>query len=507
MILTFDLGTTVTKAVLWDEGGHVSSGRSVLRTDYGSGGRAEQDPGAWWPSLVAACRACLAGAGHGLHVDAIGFAAARQTFVPVAPDGTTLGRALLWSDRRAAAEAELLARAHGAGGAWRARERTGIALDAGSVPAKLVWLARHEPERLLGARWILSPRDLMVRHLTGTVHTDRTLASATGLYEVGDDGHHGMRLALEALGEAVGRVGGHSGAGGLDRVAAERLAPVVPSSTVVGVLRSVPADELGVPAGTPVVVGAGDRACEVLGSGASPARPMVSWGTTANVSVPVATLEHARPPALLTTRGALGGWLMEGGLSGAGSVLEWLARLTGRDVETLVGLAAASPPGAHGVIALPWLGGARAPWWRDDVHGAFLGLALNHGPGDLARAVMEAVAWDVLRCLEAVGGRAPAGLTLAGAGATRGPWTEILTSVTGLPAHGRASGEAASTGALLVAAHAVGVDVDLDGVDPPGDEITPDPVAVGAYRALRRAAEAAATSAMEEKAEHAGDPA
>ena len=510
MILTFDLGTTVTKAVLWGEGGHVAWGRSVLRTGYGSGGRAEQDPGTWWPSLVAACGACLAGADGGVEVEAIGFAAARQTFVPVAPDGTALGQALLWSDRRAGAEAELLALAYGAGGASAARERTGIALDAGSVAAKIVWLARHQPERLLEARWILSPRDLMARRLTGTVNTDHTLASATGLYEVGGgvSSDHGMHLVLEALGETIDQVGGRSGAGRLDRIAAARLPPVVPSTTVVGPLLGEPAAELGIPAGVPVVIGAGDRACEVLGSGASATRPMVSWGTTANVSVPVATLDHPRSPALLTTRGALGGWLLEGGLSGAGSILEWLARLTGCDVETLVDRAAASPPGADGVIALPWLGGARAPWWRDDAHGAFVGLGLNHDAGDLARAVIEAVAWEVLRCLEAAGasgvagGCTPTGLALGGAGATHALWTEILTSVTGLPAQRRTSGEAASTGALLVAAHATDVDVDLDDVDPLGDEIIPDPATVATYRALRHAAEAAATSAMETEREH-----
>ena len=88
LILTLDLGTTVTKAVLWGDGGLVASGRAALRTDYGAGGRAEQDPDTWWPSVVAACAACCAdlagapgasGPSGAVAVDAIGFAAARQT--------------------------------------------------------------------------------------------------------------------------------------------------------------------------------------------------------------------------------------------------------------------------------------------------------------------------------------------------------------------------------------------------------------------------------------------
>ena len=199
-----------------------------------------------------------------------------------------------------------------------------MALDAGAVGAKIAWLAWHEPGRVAGARWILSPRDLMAWRLTGAVATDHTLASATGLYEVdheadsidrdgrdgrgdGADGDHRFGPLLWPLGEVLEHVSGLGPAGGRDRFIAERLPIPVPSTTVVGNLRPGPAAELGLRAGIPVIIGAGDRACEVLGAGASSTRPMVSWGTTANVSVPTVTLEHRRSPALVTTRGAARG--------------------------------------------------------------------------------------------------------------------------------------------------------------------------------------------------------
>ena len=70
---------------------------------------------------------------------------------------------------------------------------------------------------------------------------------------------------------------------------------------------------------------------------------------------------------------------------------------------------------------LPWFGGARAPWWRDGARGAMVGLALDHRLGDVARGVVEAVAWDVMRCLEtaAVSG-AFDGLVLGGGRGHRG---------------------------------------------------------------------------------------
>ncbi len=113
MILTVDLGTSVTKVVVWGEDGQVALGRSPLVCNYTADNRAEQDPATWWPSVVTACDVARSSLGPDAArvfgaVKALGFSAARQTFVPVAADSTPLGPALLWSDRRAGAEADAL---------------------------------------------------------------------------------------------------------------------------------------------------------------------------------------------------------------------------------------------------------------------------------------------------------------------------------------------------------------------------------------------------------------
>ena len=120
------------------------------------------------------------------------------------------------------------------------------------------------------------------------------MASATGLYETTagqDDADAPLQLDADLLGR-------------LPAGMAERLPGPVASHTVVGELLPQAAAALHLPAGIPVVVGAGDRACEVLGTGASPRRPMVSWGTTANVSIPVDALPVAVPDGLIVTRAA-----------------------------------------------------------------------------------------------------------------------------------------------------------------------------------------------------------
>jgi sugar (pentulose or hexulose) kinase len=190
------------------------------------------------------------------------------------------------------------------------------------------------------------------------------------------------------------------------------------------------------------------------------------------------------PDGLVVSSGAGGEWLLEGGLSAAGSLLEWLGRLTGTAPAELARLAAGRPPGARGVVVLPWLDGARAPWWRDDARGAVVGLSSAHDADDVARAVFEAVAYDVQRCLRAMAPCAGTAqeLALGGAGTSIPAWSAILTAVTGLPACSRRSGEAASAGAALLGARATGDPRTLDDLDPPAHRVEPDAAAVEHYR-------------------------
>jgi xylulokinase len=222
---------------------------------------------------------------------------------------------------------------------------------------------------------------------------------------------------------------------------------------------------------------------------------MVSWGTTANVSVPHPGPVEALPAVAQVSRGALGGFVVEAGLSAAGAALGWLARLTGQSHGDLLVLAADVAPGAHGVLALPWLAGARAPWWRPGAHAAVVGLTDAHGPAELARAVVEGVAFDVARCIELVDPDAQR-LALAGGGAASELWRSVLAAVTNRTVVRRAVDDAASVGARLVVAQAVGEALDVDILSPVVAEEPPNPGWVSAYAAVRDAADAAASAVL-----------
>jgi xylulokinase len=274
------------------------------------------------------------------------------------------------------------------------------------------------------------------------------------------------------------------------------LPDILRSASVVGTLTAEAAAALGIPATVEVVLGAGDRACEVLGVGASPDAPMVSWGTTANVSVPHPGPMDTLPDVGQVSSGALGGFLVEAGLSAAGAAVAWLARLTGTPDDELFAAAATVEPGARGVLALPWLAGARAPWWRPDAHAAFVGLTEAHGTPELARAVVEGVAFDVARCLELI---APDGheLALAGAGAASDLWRSVLSAVSARPVVRRTVDDAASVGARLVVAAARDEALTPAIANPVTGREAPEPALVEAYRPRREAADAAASAVVE----------
>ncbi|MGZ4152205.1 MAG: xylulokinase [Actinomycetota bacterium] len=456
-LLTIDLGSAVTKAALWSTDGLLGVGRAPVRTLHRRPEWAEQDPETWWTSTVEACGQLPAEERR--HVGAIGFSTQRETFVPVNAVGEPVGPAIMSSDRRAAAEAAELGEDF--------QVLTGIVPDAGAVAAKLAWIRRHEPDRLDGQRWILGPRDLLALRLTGRAVTDASVASRTGL------------LAFDGA-----RLEG-----------AQLLPEIVSSSTVVGEALPDPAEALGVMSGTRIVAGAADRACEVLGVAATTSRPMVTWGMTAAVSVPVG---HVPPPhpGIVVSRGAIGGYLMEAELSAAGWALKWLEDITGRPAEQLAREADDVDAGAGGLLALAWLGGARAPWWQPRAGLTFTGLSPAHTPAHLARALVEGVAFDAARCLERTAPDAVE-LALAGAGVSIPLWRHVLAGVSSRPVVTRRHGEAASAGAAIVTGRALGMELDPDVLDPVGQREHPFDSDVVAYADLRMRHEMFARATIE----------
>lgn len=451
VVLTFDLGTSSTKAALWVDAEPVAWSRVAIVTQHPRPGFAEQEPETWWTSLEsAAARLREQSPDAYATVRAIGCAAARESFVMVDEHLHPLGPGVLWSDRRGEAEPLL-------GDPAVFRTTTGVVLNSAAHATKVLRVSRDEPEAWARARWLLAPRDYVVARLTGLVGTDTTLASRTGWYTL--DGS----LAAHTP-ERVARL----------------LPPVHAPADVAGSVLPAAASLLHVDPAVAVVWGAGDRQCEVLGSGATADAPMVSWGTTTNISVPV----DVPTDRAVLSRGARSRFLNEAGLSSSGSAIAWLARLTGQSHDAVLAAAAAATPGANGVTALPWFSGARAPWWEPDVHASFSGLTEGHNVADLARAIVEAVALDTARCVDLVMPTAR-NTTLAGAGAAFATWRTLVAAATNRPTLRRRFDDAASVGARLLVGDALHTHLDVDDINPLIETLEPEPKLVDVMHEVR----------------------
>jgi xylulokinase len=182
----------------------------------------------------------------------------------------------------------------------------------------------------------------------------------------------------------------------------------------------------------------------------------------------------------------------------SGGSVRWLAELMGRTQADLLAAAPEARLGSGGVIFVPALSGSMAPRWNDEIRGCFVGLSLDHGVAQLARAVLEGCAYalrDIVDRLDALGAGA-AEMRVVGGGARSDLWLQIKADVTGRPVRRVLGDCATSTGAAMLAGVAAGAFPDLEQavtacvqLDP--ERVVPEPQAVesyaeryGAYRAL-----------------------
>jgi len=155
-------------------------------------------------------------------------------------------------------------------------------------------------------------------------------------------------------------------------------------------------------------------------------------------------------------------YLFELGVTTTASALRWLRDIFGLGPEAMPVLeaeVAASPAGAGGLLMFPFLMGARSTRWNPDARGLLLGASLGHKRGDIARALMEGVAFEIATCLTGLRdiGMQPREVVLMGGGARSAVWNQIKADALGLPLVRPRHTEAASLGAAILAARAVGL--------------------------------------------------
>ena len=207
---------------------------------------------------------------------------------------------------------------------------------------------------------------------------------------------------------------------------------------VVGTLTETAADALGLRAGIPVAGGTNDAFASYLGAGLLEPGDAYDPGGSAG-GFGVYWHEPVEVAGAFVTPAPLAGLYSVGAaMAATGRALDWFRdAIIGGDVSTerLLAEAAATPPGADGVVFLPYLAGERSPIWDPTATGMFAGLTLSHGRGHLARAIIEASALAIRHVATPM---LAAGVTVTAMRACGGParsdaWNQVKADVTGFP--------------------------------------------------------------------------
>lgn len=450
LIIALDIGTTGTKAALVDRGGRLlATGYADYPTHTANGGVVEQDPADWWratcTALVQMWRSAPAQAAQ--RVAAVSLSGQMQDLILLGAEGA-IGRAILYSDSRAQAEAAIVAEKIGQATLTRI---TGNEQGAGSLLAKWRWLQTHEPDRLATCRKILvGAHDYIGWQLCGAAGADYTTAATTGLLDLAEN-----RWSLEPL--------------TVLELDADKLPTLHAATSVQGEVTAAASAVTGIPSGTTVFRGAGDLAATTVGVGAGePGRLYCYLGTsgwiaasldqaTPRPAAGVFTLRHPDPQRyiqvapMLTAGGNVDWWRTQV------ANCELRAQGVPASYEYLNEQAATALAGSGGVIYLPYLAGERSPFSDPHARGAFIGLSTRTTQAEMARAVLEGVAFAYRSLREALKIHQSGPLYMVGGGAKSPIWPQILADVLACPVQVvEAPGDAAARGAAILAGVGLG---------------------------------------------------
>ncbi len=444
LLLGLDLGTTGAKALLCDERGKVlatATAEYPLHSPFPLW--SEQDPADWWRGAKAAIRAVLAQAGRladGQPVAGLGLTGQMHGAVFLDQDHNVIRPALLWNDQRTAAECDEITRRVGAA---RLIEIAGNPALTGFQAPKILWLRNHEPENYARLAQVLLPKDYLRFMLTGARAADASDAAGTLLLDLRQRDY-----SAEIL----------------DKLEIKRawLPRVMEGPEVTGKLLPEVAQELGLRSGLPVIAGGGDNAAAAVGTGVVRSGVVSSSIGTSGVVFAHSDAIALDPQGRLHTfcHAVPGKYHLMAVTLSAGGAFRWLRDTwQATSYDDMTAAAASIPPGAEGLLFLPYLTGERTPHLDPLARGAFVGLTARHTQAHLIRAVMEGVVFSLRDGVEIMRGLGvPLGQIRATGGGGRSPlWRQMQADLYGAEVVTLAAEEGPAYGAALLAGVGTGL--------------------------------------------------
>lgn len=427
LLIGVDPGTSETKAGLFDLEGNLLH---LARREYpiltgADPRRAEQDPETWWKAVCEALREIVHDVDAG-DLAALCVQGQGPSLVMIDEKGRSLSNTILWMDTRTIAERDELSK------------RLEVPVSPFASLPQAMWLKRHRAEAYRQARWFLTSWDFISYRLCG-----RAASSILASF------HPFPPQELSAA-----------------ELPASLFAPAVEAGQLIAGLTPQAARETGLPEGLPVIAGTHDGMATFIGAG------LVDVGRAADVNGTSGGLALCWNGPI-EERGIFstawihpGEHIVGGAMATLGKALNWYRDLVASpetSFHDLIEGAMTTPPGADGLIFLPYLAGGRAPIWDPQAKGVFFGLTLQHTRHHLARAVLESVAFAIRHLAERLfeAGARVGEMRVCGGQAQSASWNQIKADVTGFPVAVPQVVEAALMGAAVLAGVGAGLVPDI----------------------------------------------
>jgi xylulokinase len=474
-LLGLDVGTTNVKAVVFTPDGRATHAASRPTPTHAlPDGQGVHRAGDIWEVVSEVIRDAvepLQGEVAGVAVASMG-----EEGFPLDAEGRPLSPAIVWYDTRTLPQA---ARWREQTDESRVYEISGLSPRPIYTIHKLAWLQEHEPDVWENMRTWAPISGYVSFRLSGALCMDLSQASRTGLLDLRRRTWSEELLALA-------------------RVPRDVFPELVESGAKIGEITGEAARQTGLRRGTAVAAGGHDHICGALAAGiVGPGGMLHSGGTAEGVVVALdgvaLSADTLRDSLSLGCHVVPGEFYATGGLH-SGGVLNWYLDVTGRrdrrrSYVDLAEEARTAPPGARGVIFLPYVYGQGPPASDPHATGSFLGLRAHHTQADLGRAVFEGLAYDVRRLTDALRQdfalRIDAVTAIGGLGRAR-LWSELKAALLNLTVRLLDTPEAVALGAAMLAGLAAGVYPDVAraiiATQRPNKTIRPDPLLVQEYQ-------------------------
>jgi len=461
LLLAIDCGTQSVRALLFELAGTLVGRQQVVFTAYETphSGWLQHDGEAFWQAAAQACQKLWAqNAEWRTAVRGVAVTTQRASIVPVDATGRCLYPTISWLDQRRATPRPRLS------ALWR----TLLTLAGANAPlqrllqqAEVNWLAEHEPEIHARAHKFLFVSGLFNQRLAGQFV--ESVGSLVG-YVPFDYQRQQWAKAGDFRWQALD-------------VRREQLPDLLPVGTTLGTVTADAAEATGIPAGTPVIAAAADKACEILGSGAlTPDVGALSYGTTATINVTspryfeANRFEPAYPsavPGKFSSEVQIyrGYWMVSWFKEQFGHAERQMAEQLGIVPEQLFDeMIAPIPPGCQGLMLQPyWSPGTQQP--GPDAKGAVIGFGDVHTRAHLYRAILEGLAYALREGSELIvkkSGVALTGLRVSGGGSQSDAAMQLTADIFNLPAIRPHTHETSGLGAAIDCAVGLGLHSGFD---------------------------------------------